>query len=355
MYYCTYFDHRYLVRGLSLYWSLRRLCPSFQLWVLCLDEACYSALLRLDLPYINLIRLKDFERGDKELLDAKQDRTQIEYYFTCTPSLPLYILKHNAEVDLITYLDADLFFFADPKPIFDEIGDHSIAIIGHRFPPANVSFEMFGIYNVGFVSFRRDENGLACLRSWRDRCIEWCYDRIENGRFADQKYLDDWPSMFERVVVLNHKGANLAPWNIANYNISKKQNSVWIDDDPLIFFHFHGLKRVHDRLYDPGLSTYNVKPTKTILKEIFTPYMETISRVNRELLPIIPETVSGEPLRSRLIESTPEKLKSSTRKHDFTTRGIARALKRRLNMYLLSRRYFYEGEQVYLIGPVTRV
>src|SRR5262249_57316054 len=45
------------------------------------------------------------ERDDKALLEAKQNRTLIEYYFT-----------------------------ADPTPVFEELGDRSIGIIGHRFP-----------------------------------------------------------------------------------------------------------------------------------------------------------------------------------------------------------------------------
>jgi hypothetical protein len=316
--------------------------------VLCLDAASYTTLSHLGLAYINLIRLEDFEKGDAELFEAKQNRALIEYYFTCTPSLPLYILNNNPEVDLITYLDADLFFFADPKLIIDEMGDHSIGITGHRFPPAMRHKEIYGIYNVGFLSFRRDENGLACLRSWRSRCIEWCYDRIENGRFADQKYLDDWPSEFKGVAVIRQKGANLAPWNIASYNISTKQNSVWVDDDPLIFFHFHGLKKVHDRLYDPGLSPYNVKPTKIILKKIFASYMKTISNVNRDLLQVIPEAIQADPLRFQTIKASP-------RKDDFTVTGIARELRRRVNIYhaLLARSYVYEGGRAYLIGPAT--
>jgi len=151
--------------------------------------------------------------------------------------------------------------------------------------------------------------------------------------------------------VVLHKGANLAPWNIAGYNISSKQNSVWVDDDPLIFFHFHGLKRVHDRLYDPGLSDYNVKPTKIILKKIFAHYMAAISNINRDLLPVVPEIIPADPLRSQTIES------SSSRKYDFTLSGIARGLSRRFRMYhgLFSRRYFYDGEQAYLIGPATHL
>ena len=48
--YCTYFDHRYLSRGLALYHSLQRHAPGTRLWVLCLSEDCHRILTTLDLP-----------------------------------------------------------------------------------------------------------------------------------------------------------------------------------------------------------------------------------------------------------------------------------------------------------------
>ncbi len=110
-YFCTYFDHRYLSRGIALYRSLKEHCPDFKLWVLCLSCECYEILNQLNLDSVCLIPLADIEEGDKELLKAKGNRSLIEYYFTLTPSLPLYILNHFSEVDLITYLDSDLFSF----------------------------------------------------------------------------------------------------------------------------------------------------------------------------------------------------------------------------------------------------
>ena len=45
-------------------------------------------------------------------------------------------------------LDADLFFFSDPAPLFEEMGASSVAIIPHRFPAANAPrFERYGIFN----------------------------------------------------------------------------------------------------------------------------------------------------------------------------------------------------------------
>ena len=237
-----------------------------------MNDPAYEALQNLDLPGIYPIRLRDFEEGDAPLAVAKSNRGLIEYYFTCTPSLPLYILRENPSVEMITYLDSDLFFFSDPAVLFDEFGDNSVGIIGHRFPPALKASEVFGLYNVGFLIFRRDAAGMACLNWWRDRCNEWCYDHLDNGRFADQKYLDSWARMFPGVVELRHKGANLAPWNLANYRITRKDGKVMVDEQELIFFHFHGFKPITRIVYTLNFEDYQIHATQPIVRNIYAPY-----------------------------------------------------------------------------------
>lgn len=335
-YFCTYFDHHYLPRGLALYQSLRRHCPSFELWVLCMDRLSYDVLSQLGLSDVHLISLEDVEKGDEELLRAKQNRSMIEYYFTFTPSLPLYILHHYPEVEMITYLDSDLFFFDDPAPIYTEIADHSIAIVGHRFPPHLRDLECFGIYNVGWLSFRRDERALACLRWWRDRCIEWCYDRCEDGRFADQKYLDHWPSLFQGVVVLRQKGANLAPWNLANYTICPAGDRVWVDDQPLIFFHFHGLKQVTNWLYDPNWAVYEICRSEVVLQRIYAPYILSLL----DAIQLVQPLLGNRPLRSSLRGHT---LRSQSLDHSALLLAAARHLRGLLRVCrrILARQCFF--------------
>lgn len=280
-YFCTYFDSGYLVKGLALYRSLVRFASPFRLWVLCFDDLTYKTLQDLKLDEVVLISLKDFETGDEELLQAKANRSRIEYYFTCTPSLPLYVLKNYPKIDLITYVDADLFFFSDPSPIYEELGNNSILIIGHRFPSNLKHLEATGIYNVGFLSFRNDDIALQCLHWWRERCIEWCYDRLEDGRYADQKYLDDWPNRFSGVVVLQHKGANLAPWNVANYSLELDKGKVLIDSEPIVFFHFHALRKTRWLFWNPTLSNYEVRTDSLLKTFIYSPYIQELYQINR--------------------------------------------------------------------------
>ncbi|MDR9894882.1 FkbM family methyltransferase [Aetokthonos hydrillicola Thurmond2011] len=306
-YFCTYFDHRYLPRGLALYRSLKQHCSGFKLWVLCLNSTCYDILSQLNLPDIYLISLEDFEQNDDELLIAKQNRTLIEYYFTCTPSLPLYILNKCAEVDLITYLDADLYFFSNPERLYKEIGDNSIAIIEHRFSQKNEHLIKYGIYNVGWLSFRRDEYGLSCLRWYREQCLEWCYDRVEENRFADQKYLDDWTTRFENVVVLEHKGANVASWNIDKYKINGHKNQVWIDEQLLIFYHFHSFDKNKPWAYylNPGFQCKRASD-HVIMRDIFGPYIRELADITEQVSPLFPQVSLRSSIRGTAITSANE-------------------------------------------------
>ena len=132
--FCTYFDVNYLSRGLALHRSLSDVCSDFELFVLCMDNGAYDLLRELALPGVTPIMLDSLEEADPDLLEARSNRSIIEYYFTCTPALPLYIMSIRHDVDLVTYVDADLFFFSDPAPIFEELGKGSVASLGHRFP-----------------------------------------------------------------------------------------------------------------------------------------------------------------------------------------------------------------------------
>lgn len=281
--YCTYFDHGFANRGVALYRSLDRTDSDFRLWVLCLTEDCETVLKGLNLPKLTPISMADFEAGDDALRLAKTNRSIMEYYFTSTPSLPLYVFRQNAVVDMLTYLDADLYFHKSPEPLFEELGEGSIGIIGHRFPAGKEDLVKAGIFNVGWVSFRRDEQGLACLSWWRERCLEWCYDRFEDGKFADQKYLDAWPSMFSGVRILQHKGANLAPWSIAQYRVEWDGRQVTVDAQPLLFFHFHGLKKGRGPLYDLNLRNYDARAWGATRSRIYLPYLQELRSIDREL------------------------------------------------------------------------
>jgi hypothetical protein len=285
--YCTYFDHRYLPRGLAMIRSLRRFEPDAVIWVLCLSEFAEQALTSLAEPNVRSIGLAAFVSDDPALQAARANRSLLEFYFTCTPSIVRYVLERTAPEDVVTYVDGDLYFFSSPEPLYDELGEGSVSIISHRFSDAQRAMENVGIYNVGWLSFRNDVRGRAVANWWRDRCNEWCYDVFEEDRFLDQKYLDRFPRLFEGVVVLENPGANLAPWNTGTHDLTLCDDALHVDNAPLIFFHFHALKSLGRSIYFAPHDALYARLTPLVRDRIYRPYLAELSTAREEVERIV--------------------------------------------------------------------
>lgn len=229
--YVTLFDSLFLPQGLALHMSMERHVKSYTLWILCVNDEAHTVLTKLQLPNVRLLQLSKLET--EELLRVKPTRSKGEYCWTLTPFAPRFVFETDPEVERVTYLDADLWFCKHPKPIFDEFdaSGKQVLITDHAYAPEYDQSATSGQYCVQFMTFTR-HGGEVVRKLWEEQCIEWCYARFEDGKFGDQKYLDDWPVLFsEQVHVLRDKELALAPWNATRFPYGNAV--VW---------HFHGLK-----------------------------------------------------------------------------------------------------------------
>lgn len=280
--FCTLFDSKYLSRGLTLYRSLERVCDSFHLYIFAFDEQCLIILKKLNLKHATVVSLSEFE--DDELLSVKPTRSRAEYCWTCTSSTILYVLK-KFNVAMCTYLDADMMFFGSPRALFDEMGNSSVMITEHRYSPQYNKEAKTGKYCVQFVSFRNDERGLAALTWWRDRCIEWCYARFEEGKFGDQKYLDDWKTRFEGVHELQHLGGGMAAWNVQQYDVAEKNGRLFGKEKKsgneftVIFYHYHYVWYFNDGTVELGRRELS----DAVLEKLYVPYFAEMEKAKKEI------------------------------------------------------------------------
>lgn len=283
--FCTLFDSNYLIKGLCMYDSLKYVCVDFHLYIFAFDEKSDSILRNMQLDYVTVISLSEFE--DPELLEVKGTRGKGEYCWTCTSSTILYCIQ-KFQLDSCTYLDADLFFYNDPKVLIDEMGDKDVLITSHRYTPEYDLSATCGKYCVQFVTFKNTKNGLNVLNWWRNACLNWCYARYEDGKFGDQMYLDDWPTRFEGIHELEHLGGGVAPWNMQQYKFYKT-NQYWRgielatkQEFELIFFHFHAIHSYHmgfmKIFYFEGYSL-----SQAIKRDIYLPYITQLLRTNKQL------------------------------------------------------------------------
>lgn len=312
--FCTLFDSNYLTRALVLYQSLKSKEERFVLYAVCFDELAYEALSKLNLPEIVPISLEEFE--SPALLSVKALRTPGEYCWTCTPHVIRYVLDtyHLPEV---TYLDADLCFYGKASILFDEFEQSgaSVLITPHRYTPQYDQSKTSGIYCVQFMTFKADASGLNILQWWQDRCIEWCYNRVEDGKFGDQKYLDDWPERFAGVHVLRHVGGGVAPWNIQQYSLSQKIHQLYVDDSPIVFYHYHAYKYYTDQSHDLG----GYRLTADVVSLIYRPYVEALTAAKAKVREVIPGFDRGYAVKHRSWKTS--------------LRNIRRRLKKEFNEY----------------------
>lgn len=271
--FCTLFDGGYAVQGMALIDSLNTHCDACLIYILCLDADAELLLSHADKQNIVLIRLHELEEFDRQLSDVKRKRKLIEYYFTCKASLLRYILNINPDCERVVYLDADLFFFSSPSAIDAEIAAGSVAVIEHKFSSKNKHLLKYGRFNAGWLSVRNDATGRRCVEWWRARCLEWCHDYTEGDRYADQKYLDKFPEKFNATIV-NHLGANLAPWNMGNYIFSRYDEKILVNNQPVIFCHFHGLKRLAGPFFESGLAKFRQQLSTVARNALFIPYLK---------------------------------------------------------------------------------
>jgi len=281
----TLFDNNFLPMGLCLHQSLLDHGQPFHLWILCMDELVEQHLQQLALSQVSLISLRDVEND--RLLAVKPERTRGEYCWTLTPFTSQFVFDRDASVNRVTYLDADLFFFDSPKPFFDELdrsGKH-VLITEHAYDPRYDKSRRSGRFCVQFMTFRKTIEAEKVMRWWQERCLEWCYARVEDGKFGDQKYLDKWPELFEAEVhILAQKDKTLAPWNVRYYAHLKGGHIA------PVFYHFHGLRLVSpDRLL--LYSGYQIGEAANRLYDEYIKHLHNSIRTlkaNGILVPLLP-------------------------------------------------------------------
>lgn len=281
--YCTLFDVNYLPNFLALYNSLVINSDKLRIYAFCMDKASFDFLSRYECtPEAEIIPVSLDSLLDEfhQLELIKQQRSVVEFYFTCSPFICTYVFRKEAQLSHVTYLDADLRFFDSPELIFNEIDMASVGIIEHKFFGWGKRYLKYGRFNVGWLTFRNDNDGKACLASWLNDCTEWCYDYYDEvgQRFGDQKYLDKWESNYRGVKIIKQNGANLAPWNVGQYLISKdKSDNLYINKDPLVFYHYASFKRIENGLYTTSVSRYMSRPSAILKKYIYKRYLDEVS------------------------------------------------------------------------------
>ncbi|WP_123259744.1 cell envelope integrity protein TolA [Bacillus sp. PK3-056] len=274
--FCVIAGKEYCIKIMAVYESLAKNSDNFNLWVCCTDAITHKFLNEKNLKNMHLIRVEEIEND--QLRAVKQERMINEYCWTLKSFLIEYILKNN-DIEQVLYCDGDIYFFSNPASIFNEWGSASIFLTPQR--DLDWVEQKYGKYQAGIIGFRKDEIGLSAVQWWKERCIEWCGVVESNGRFGDQKYLDQLPIMYDNVRISSNLGVNAAPWNIIynnDFNVSLQGDKVFINNDPLVAYHFSCITIYDSDKYDLW-SMHQLNIQKEIMNYIYVPYLDLLENL----------------------------------------------------------------------------
>jgi hypothetical protein len=240
----TIVSANYLAYARVLVQSISAEFPEADVVVLVVDRhlpplAAVAEALPFEVVWAEDLGLPDFER-----LAYQFDVLELN---TCLKPTFLKRLMDRG-YDAVIYWDPDIRLHAHPTPILNALEQASIVLTphtvqpmmdGHR--PSDLDLLRAGSCNLGFIALRNDANARALLDWWEERCLSNGYNDPSLGTFVDQKWLDLAACYFDGVVFLKHRGCNVAYWNLHERTVSKRGETLYVGDHPLVFFHFSGV------------------------------------------------------------------------------------------------------------------
>lgn len=269
----------YLYQALTLGDSLKETNPDYELIICLTDEIPDTSV---EIPYriipistLNLPYLQEF--SDKY--------TVIELACACKPIFGLHLLETYPTLEKLIYFDTDICVYQPLTQIEKNLDEYDILLTPHitkAIPLAEKWNEKqylnAGLYNAGFVAFKRTENTMKFLTWWKTHLKEYGYYDFCRGMGVDQLCLNFAPIFFEKVLVDYNPAHNIAYWNLRERTLTYKNHQYVVNDHhPLTFFHFSGYSPDRPTLISKhfSLAQQNTQPA---LKQIFEAYHQALIR-----------------------------------------------------------------------------
>jgi Rhamnan synthesis protein F/Nucleotide-diphospho-sugar transferase len=241
----TSFTYAYLSRARVLAKSIRRRHSDWVIWAVLVDVAPAS------------INDEEWRRDFDYVLDASTLYPGIWFRWifkhdiveACTAVKAHALLEIMSRgADKVIYLDPDIAVFDSLQPLIEELDKASIILIPHQAEPNLTEAEILdneytsmltGVFNLGFIGVRNDEQGRRMAKWWASRLFHACYDDKPSGIFTDQKYCDLIPCLFDNVKIERGPGYNVASWNISRRMLEfSRDGGILVNGDTLRFYHF---------------------------------------------------------------------------------------------------------------------
>jgi glycosyltransferase involved in cell wall biosynthesis len=176
-------------------------------------------------------------------------RYDIMEFNTAVKPFMMQLLIEQYNFEQVVYLDPDIEVFAPLESVFFALDNDSDFVITPHITkpseeetyPGDIGVMQSGIYNLGFIAVNNSNQVINFLHWWGRKLRFYCVNEQHNGIFVDQKFVDLLPAFYDKVKILKDTNINVAYWNLLQRNLEKKEQIWFVDEKPLVFFHFSGI------------------------------------------------------------------------------------------------------------------
>jgi hypothetical protein len=284
----TLFGLSYMSRGLAMIESIENTSNApIKYTVLAMDDSTFQFLKTLKISNLHVLHLRDF--ADLEFQSLIKVRPFRELCWTAASCLVRNVFKTDEESDFIIYVDSDCYFYSNILEMTTNWENESnIFVHEHRYSPLRELWEdSAGRFNVGVVGFRgKSVEAWKCLERWRLQVLAVCELNPDKGLCGDQTYLNEWPGLYPGLQIMKSAGEGAAPWNVEPLLALRNKDSISVDGQKLIFYHFHSLRLgVNKKLRILSIRlAFGYSIPISFRKFVYGPYLKHLRTLNRRVL-----------------------------------------------------------------------
>lgn len=247
----TIVSNNYLAYARTLTESLRKSNPSFERFI-CLADAPQDGVAAQGDTHI----VEASTIGVPHFSDMAFRYDVMEFNTAIKPFMFRWLLEQQG-FDRAIYLDPDICVYrplAEMEALLDAgasgvLTPHIMRPLEDGRRPDDHDILQSGVYNLGCAAMTRQQEALDFIAWWGRRLQFQCYSDVASNLFTDQRWCDFAPSFMERLALLRHPGYNVAYWNFAHRKIeAQPDGTVTVNGEPLVFFHFSGLRYEEPKL-----------------------------------------------------------------------------------------------------------
>ncbi len=243
--FCTVITTDYLPRATALYQSLLAHNPSSKFYALVIDGSEEEKEIAQNKTPFSVSYLSDVNVEGLGMM--KQNYNSFEL---CNALRPFWIkhLMQNPSRNIVIYLDSDIFVVGSFKGLTDIPSNALFALTPHiltPYPmddqkPDDMDMMLHGMYNSGFVYYKRDSKTEEILDFLISRNKSLCF-RKPPFNTSDQKIFPLAISLYhDYFYQINDPAYNIAYWNLHERKLTTEGNGFKVNGENAVFFHLSG-------------------------------------------------------------------------------------------------------------------